>query len=175
MVSVPSVPGISAPNPNMPTATLTHFSLKGNTQKWSNIDLLRNTENTPSPQSNGEPMRLWRPSLWTWRTFQWNWRRILRDLWGCDVLESRRASVKRIDIKRGFTNWFPFQNGCSNHIVRPFFILHIWTSPLSSASFIHSHLPGYEATVSFLFTSHNSLFCSKKMTRSGFDTTRPVC
>ena len=40
--------------------------------------------------------------------------------------------------------------------------------------FIHSHLPGWKAAFSFLLISQSCFSCSKKMTRSGLDTLRPV-
>ena len=39
---------------------------------------------------------------------------------------------------------------------------------------IHSHIPGYTATVFILLLFLGSFICSRKVTRSGLETTRPV-
>ena len=53
------------------------------------------------------------------------------------------------------------------------FLTNPWTCPRLIGS-IHSHLPVYMAGVSSLFTSQGFFICSRKVTRSGLETTRPA-
>ena len=140
-------------------------------QKWLSIEFLRNTERSSRAltameklSDYGSPHRgCGGPSL----ELKENPWRIKEH----DVLESRCPSVRGKDIKLGFTNEIPFKESYLNNILRSIFLL---TFGPHLCHVLHFHLPECEATVSFLFTPHSSSSCSKTMTRSGFDTMRPV-
>ena len=68
---------------------------------------------------------------------------------------------------------FPLKQIFSNHITKGEFLTNPCTCPWLIGS-IHSHLPVYMAGVSSLFTSQGFFICSKKVIRSGLETTRPV-
>ena len=68
---------------------------------------------------------------------------------------------------------FPLKQIFPNHITKGEFLTNPWTCPWLISS-IHSHLPVYMAGVSSLFTSQGFFICSRKVTTSGLETTRPA-
>ena len=68
---------------------------------------------------------------------------------------------------------FPLKQIFPNHMTKDEFLIDPWTCRWVIGS-IHSHLPVYMAGGSSLLTSQGFFICSRKVTRSSLETTRPA-
>ena len=170
-MSPSGVPGISAPHLKVPTTILTHFTQEAKQKSemhWRTVpqkyrDFRKTSKQMENQLDYGGPhCGCEEPSVGLKEN---PYRMESLVCWKADV----RCERKRPET--GLFNLICIQGELLNHILR------------SNSSFttgpqlchpLHFHLPGCVATVSFLFTAQTSFLCSKKMTRSGFDTTRPV-